>query len=122
MLNMANVASNNGIKNSWSLKSFFQAHGKMKIANMRNSETGEAYKCLAFENPTSGALCFVSFSSNLGELTGSEIASMKDDLQVCELNVSDDVLAARQAAGRQLESYSLCKKGTGSWEDVDIDW
>jgi hypothetical protein len=121
MLNMANTA-NNRIINSWSLKSFFQAHGKMKIANMKNSESGEAYKCLAFENPTSGALCFVSFSSNLGELTGSEIASMKDDLQVCELSVDDDVAARRAEAGHQAESYCLCKKGTGSWEDVDIDW
>jgi hypothetical protein len=118
---MANTANNNGIKNSWSLKSFFQTHGKMKIANMKDSE-GTPYKCLAFENPTSGALCFVSFSQNLGELTGAEIAAMKDELQVCELNVADDVLARRKENGRQLESYSLCKKGTGSWEDVDLDW
>ena len=119
---MANTANNNGIKNSWSLKSFFQTHGKMKIANMVNSETNEHYKCLAFENPTSGALCFVSFSQNLGELTGSEIAAMKDDLQVCELNVAEDVAARRAEAGRQIESCSLCKKGTGSWEDVELNW
>lgn len=116
------MANNNGIKNSWSLKSFFQTHGKMKIANMKNSETNEAYKCLAFENPTNGSLCFVSFSQNLGELTGAEINSMKDDLQVCELAVSEEVTARRAEAGRQLESYTLCRKGTGSWEDVDLDW
>lgn len=119
---MANVANNNGIKNSWSLHAFYQAHGKMKIANMKNSESGEAYKCLAFENPTSGTLCFVSFSSNLGELTGAQIAAMKDELQVCELNVAEDVAARRAEAGRQIESYSLCKKGTGSWEDVELNW
>lgn len=116
------MANNNGIKNSWSLKDFFKAHGKMKIANMKNSETNEEYKCLAFQNPTSGALCFVSFSSNLGELTGSEINSMKDELQVCELNVDADVAARRAEAGRQIESYSLCKIGSGSWEDVELDW
>ena len=119
---MANTANNNRIKNSWSLHAFYNAHGKMKIANMKNSETGDSYKCLAFENPASGSLCFVSFSSNLGELTGAEIASMKDDLQVCELTVDDDVAARRAEAGRQAESYCLCKKGTGSWEDVELEW
>ena len=114
--------ANNGIKNSWSLRDFFKSHGKMKIANMKNSETGENYKCLAFQSPINNTMTFVSFSSNLGELTGPEIVAMKDDLQVCELNVADDVLKAREEAGKQLESYSLCKKGSGSWEDVDIEW
>ena len=81
----------------------------MKIANMKNSQTHEIYKCLAFENPTSGVLCFVSFSSGLGELSGAEINSMKNELVVCELNVDSDVAARRAEEGRQIESYTLCK-------------
>jgi len=99
----------NGIKNIWSLRDFFRAHGRMKIANMKNSQTHEIYKCLAFENPTSGVLCFVSFSSGLGELSGAEINSMKNELVVCELNVDSDVAARRAEEGRQIESYTLCK-------------
>lgn len=119
---MASTAKQNGIKNSWSLKDFFKTHGKMKIANMKNSETNEEYKCLAFENPVNHNICFVSFSSNLGELSGSEIKNMKDDLQVVELNVDEDVAKRRAENGRQVESYSLCAKGNNSWEDVDLDW
>lgn len=114
--------ANNGIKNSWSLKEFFLSHGKMKIANMKNSETNEPYKCLAFENPSTKAICFVSFSSNLGELTGAQINEMKNDLQVCELDVDPDVAARRAENGRQAESYCLCAKGTNSWEEVALDW
>jgi hypothetical protein len=46
----------------------------------------------------------VNFSSNLGELTPQQIASMKDELQVVQLTSG---------------TYKLCKTGS-TWEDVDL--
>lgn len=117
---MANQPQMNGIKNSWSLLAFAKAHGKMKLAEFTNGETGESYKGAAFINPEDNSTCFVSFSSKLGELSASEIASKKDELQVCELNVAPDVAARRAANGRQAESYCLCMVGQNAWQDVDL--
>lgn len=77
----------------------------MKVTNeMVNSHTGETFKSCAFVG-TSGAVTLVGFSSNLGELTPSQIAAQKDSLQVVEL---------------QSGNFKLCKRGTDSWEDVDL--
>ena len=111
----------NGIKNSWSLKDFYKSHGKMKIAHMVNKDTGELFDSLAFVNPTNGSTVFVNFSSKMGPLTSAQINEMRNDLQVAELNVAPELLESRRASGRQLESYSLCRKGAGAWEDVSID-
>ena len=98
---MANV----GIKDSWTLLAFARMKGKMQVGNFANSETGETFKSCVFTNP-SGERCFVSFSSNLGELTPNEISSMKNELQVVELNSGN---------------YKLCKQGQGdAWEDVNL--
>ena len=102
---MANTAQNVGIKNSWSLLAFAKAHGKMKLAEFTNGETGEIYKGAAFVNPEDNSTCFVSFSSKLGEMSASEIASKKDELQVVELESGN---------------YSLCKVGANAWEDVEL--
>lgn len=110
----------NGIKNSWSLLSFARSHGKMHLADFTNGKTGDTYKGIAFINPETNSTCFVNFSSKTGPMSGSEILANKDNLQVCELNVADDVLAARKADGRQLESYCLCMKGQNAWEEVDL--
>ena len=77
----------------------------MKVTNeMVNSQTGETFKSCAFVG-TSGAVTLVGFSSNLGELTPTQIAAQKDSLQVVEL---------------QSGNFKLCKRGTDSWEDVDL--
>ena len=117
---MANQPTQNGIKNSWSLLAFAKAHGKMKIGDFTNNETGETYKGCAFVNPETQATCFVSFSSNLGEMSASEIAAKKDTLQIVELNVAPDVAERRAANGRQAESYCLCAVGQNAWLDVDL--
>lgn len=101
---MANSAQNVGIKNSWSLLSFARAHGKMKVAPFVNKETGEAFKSCAFVD-SNNAVTLVAFSSNLGELTPKEIANMKDNLQVVELESG---------------TFKLCKQGASSWDDVDL--
>jgi hypothetical protein len=41
----------------------------------------------------------------MGELTPREIAAMKDELQVVQLESGN---------------FSLCKQGQNAWEDVDL--
>lgn len=97
---MANV----GIKNSWSLVDFARAHGQMKVTNeLTNSTTGETFKSCAFIDGS--AITLVGFSSNLGELSPAQIKAQKDELQVVELESGN---------------YKLCKRGTDSWEAVDL--
>lgn len=98
------MATNVGIKNSWSLVEFARAHGQMKVTNeLTNSNTGETFKSCAFIN--GGAVTLVGFSSNLGELSPAQIKAQKDELQVVELESGN---------------YKLCKRGTDSWEAVDL--
>lgn len=99
------MATNVGIKNSWSLVDFARAHGKMKVTNeLTNSNTGETFKSCAFVDE-GNAITLVGFSSNLGELSPAQIKAQKDELQVVELESG---------------SYKLCKRGTDSWESVDL--
>jgi hypothetical protein len=77
----------------------------MKVTGeLTNSQTGETFKSCAFVG-TSGAVTLVGFSSNLGELTPSQISAQKDSLQVVELESGN---------------YKLCKRGTDSWDEVDL--
>lgn len=94
-----------GIKQSWSLMDFARKFDKMKVTNeLTNSQTGETFKSCAFIG-AGGAVTLVGFSSSLGELTPQQIASMKDELQVVELESGN---------------YKLCKSGADSWQDVDL--
>ena len=77
----------------------------MKVTNeLVNSNTSETFKSCAFVG-AGGAVTLVGFSSNLGELTPRQIAAQKDSLQVVELESGN---------------YKLCKRGTDSWESVDL--
>ena len=93
-----------GIKASWSLVAFARTHGKMKVGAFVNKDTGEAFKSCMFVGADNNITAMVNFSSNLGELTPQQIASMKDDLQVVQLNSG---------------TYKLCKAGS-TWEEVDL--
>jgi hypothetical protein len=102
---MANQSQNVGIKDSWPLMEFAKTHGRMKVtSDLTNSNTGETFKSCAFQAPD-GAITLVGFSSNLGELTPSQIAAQKNELQVVQLESG---------------SFKLCKRGTDSWADVDL--
>lgn len=102
---MADSSQNVGIKNSWPLVDFAKSHGRMKVTNeLTNTQTGEVFKSCAFVG-TGGAVTLVGFSSNLGELTPTQIAAQKDSLQVVELGSGN---------------FKLCKRGTDSWDDVDL--
>ena len=109
-MNTNNSASvNSGIKNSWSLVAFAKSHGKMQVGRFTNDETGDSWKSCIFTNPESNERTFVAFSRNLGELSPSEIASQKDNLQVVECTTAE---------GNDM--FALCKAGQNSWEDVDL--
>lgn len=108
-----------GIKNSWSLLGFAASHGKPSLATFKKG-TEDEFKGVAFTNPEDGAVTFVSFSSNLGELSAQEVAARKSELQVCELNVSPELAAKRAEEGRQIESYTLCMVGQNAWEAIDL--
>lgn len=107
------MAQNNGpvkreIINSWTLIAFAKLHGKMQVAPFTN-DAGDDFKTCVFTDPNNPDnqtnKTFVPFSSNLGELTPQEIARMKDQLQVVQLDSGN---------------YSLCKQGNSTWEDVDL--
>ena len=103
---MANVAQNVGIRNSWSLLAFAKSHGKMQVGDFVNKETGESFKSCIFTDPAdSNNKTFVAFSSKMGELTPSEIATRKDELQVVELESGH---------------FSLCMVGNNAWQDVEL--
>lgn len=102
---MSTTATTVGIKNSWSLISFAQTHGQMKVTSpFINKETGESFRSCAFIKE--GEITMVSFSSRLGELTPQQIVSMKNELQVVQLETGN---------------YKLCKAGHDTWADVDLD-
>ena len=101
---MATTATTVGIKYSWSLISFAEAHGRMKVAPFVNKETGECFKSCAFLG-YDGEITLVAFSSKLGELTPKQIAEQKYNLQVVQLESG---------------SFKLCKTGHDTWEDVDL--
>jgi hypothetical protein len=88
---------------TWGLTAFAKAHGKMQVGEFQNKETGELFKACIFTQPD-GTRVFVAFSSKSGELTPKEIAAMKDELVVVQLESGN---------------YSLCKRDT-TWEDVDL--
>lgn len=96
-----------GIKNSWSLVAFARIYGTPKLANFVNSDSGEAFKALAFCPKDGSSNTLVGFSSNLGELTVSEIVSRKDKLQVVQL---------------ENDHYKLCNKSEAedSWITIDL--
>lgn len=77
----------------------------MKVTNeLTNSNTGETFKSCAFVS-AGGAITLVGFSSHLGELSPAQIKAQKDSLQVVELESGN---------------FKLCKRGTDSWDDVDL--
>lgn len=96
----------NSIINSWTLLSFARQFGtKMAVGDCVNHESGEVFKACSFTNKE-GARTFVSFSTNLGVLSPSEIAERKSNLQVVQLESGN---------------YKLCQQGENSWEDVDLE-
>lgn len=93
-----------GIVASWGLVAFAKSNGRMKVGSFVNKDTGETFNSCIFVDEEGNVQKIVNFSSNLGELTPRQIASMKDELQVVQLSSG---------------TYKLCKSGS-TWEDVDL--
>ena len=89
---------------------FAKSFNAIKLGKFEHidSATGEVrnFKSLVFIS-NDGDKTFVGFSSKLGELSPSEITSMKHDLQVVQLESG---------------AYKLCKQGNpgDAWEDVEL--
>lgn len=110
------------IINSWSLIAFAGKFGKVINKKYRTPENGTPFPTLSFRpSKDSTAATFVHFSSKLGDLDASQLKAMKDDLQIVQYDVEDDVLASRAEKGFQLESYILCRKGQIDYgEEIDL--
>ena len=93
------------IINRWPLLDFAREHGpKMQVGEFKNKDNGEEFHACIFTKPD-GIRTFVAFSSKLGEISPKEIASLKDQLEVIQLESGN---------------YSLCKKEDNNWEYVDL--
>lgn len=104
--NQSNQPTQPGIADSWSLMDFARIKGSPKRAILTNSD-GEEFACLMFPTPDDEGRDFtmVGFSSNLGELSITQIVSRKLDLQVVKLESG---------------TYKLCERGNGAWEDINL--
>ena len=75
-----------GLAQTWSLMDFARIKGKMSVAPFTRKEDGSTFKSCIFRGPA--GVCFVAFSSKLGELTPAEIVARKNELSVSQLAVS----------------------------------
>lgn len=91
---------------SESLPVFRQRFTEVKRGHFVNKTTNESFESLIFCGHKDGKLRFCNFSSKLGVLSNAQIASDKENLQVIAFEGNDH--------------YTLCKKGNGAWESVDI--
>lgn len=100
------TATSNKIVSSCTLREFRSRYAKMKVAPFVNSQTGEEFHSCAFLDKAN-KVTLVGFSTNLGELSASQIKNRVDSLRVVELS-----------SGK----YKLCEGSTAydTWEDVDI--
>ena len=80
-------------ENLWPLLTFARQHGKMRVGEFANKESGDKFKSCIFTK--NGVHTFVAFSATIGELTPKEIAAMKDELVVVQYENGN---------------YSLCKR------------
>lgn len=93
------------IKESWSLLAFAKINGRMQVGKFTNGDTGEQFSSCIFSSGEDKK--FVYFSSNLGELTPSQIVARKHELQIVQLDSGH---------------HYLCKQGDPgkAWQDVEL--
>lgn len=105
---------------SWSFLAFARQFGAdLAAGECVNHETGESFKACTFTK--GGKRTFVNFGPSLsGGLGVREMVDRRDRLQIVQLDVPAETIAKREAAGRQAETYVLCKQGETSWDTVDL--
>ena len=87
---MGNLIKSSGV----SLLAFAKGYKKAEVVPFKNKETNEEFKSLVFtdenDQPT-----MVNFSSNLGELSATEIAARKHELQVVSMDSGTHILCKK---------------------------
>lgn len=86
----ANSKIDNSFIESWPLLEFAKSHGKMQVGTFHNEELNIYYKACIFTQ--NGVRTYVSFSSDLGELTPQEIIKRKNQLKIAKLSNGDYIL------------------------------
>lgn len=90
--------------NKWTLLDFIKEFGRMKIGEFKNEYGVTFHKCACTKGD--GIITEVSFFSQLGELTASEIKERKNQLFVGQME-----------SGK----YYLYAKGVKAWEEVNLE-
>lgn len=105
-----------GIKDSWSLKDFARAHGKMSVCTVKATKgpnTGQDFRTCRFagkpatETTPAVGMAFCAFSEKLGIKTAAEIAAMADELQVVQLQESGNFMLCHAGTFREEEAVDL---------------
>lgn len=114
------MTQKNNIINHWSFLAFARQFGAdLAAGECVNHETGETFNACTFTKD--GKRTFVNFGPSLeGGLGVKEMVDRREELQVVQLAVSDETIAKRKAAGKQEETYVLCKQGETTWETVSL--
>lgn len=91
---------------SESLNQFAGRFSEVKRGHFVNKSTNEKFDSLIFMGHKDGKPRFCNFSSKLGTLSNSQIKADRDNLQVIAFEGNSH--------------YTLCRKGNGAWETVDL--
>ena len=112
--------NSNNIINHWSFLAFARQFGaNIATGECTNHATGELYRACTFTKD--GKRTFVGFGPSLeGGLSLQQMVQQRDGLQVVQMAVSAEDAAKRKAAGKQEETYVLCKVGEASWQSIDL--
>ena len=105
-------------KRCWTLLEFAKAHGKMQVGEFQNKETGESFKSCIFTNPQDNSRVFVAFSYKLGALRPKEIAAMKDELVVVQLESGNYSLCKREQQQENLSTEVTDEDLSNAWTDA----
>lgn len=87
---MSNLIKSSGV----ALVTFARNFRSVEVKPFTNSETGEQFKSLVFEDADKN-YTMVNFSSQLGELTPAEITARKDELQVVSMDSGTHILCKK---------------------------
>lgn len=92
------------IEKSWSFLGFAKEFGTPKFATCTNKDTGEEFKCLAFEHPQTKTITFCHFGYSTEGMSAKEISANKEILKV-----------GKNTNG----NYSLYKQ-ENAWETIEL--
>lgn len=91
---------------SESLNQFAGRFSEVKRGHFVNKTSGENFDSLIFMGHKDGKPRFCNFSSKLGTLSNAQIKADRNNLQVIAFEGNTH--------------YTLCRKGNGAWESVDL--